>query len=198
MMNSVDEIYDAVYAKRAEISPEELIEITEPHLELLKKSSLDNYDLYFKSTRLLADYAIGLARIDNFSEAIKYLDIAINRFDNDPKLKSKNLWEEPMFESLVWFRGVTNFYLKDFRLSKIDFQNLVEQFPDNDKYGRWLKACVNRKYSILEWIFGGFTFLSIALSMYLNPEDGVMDTIALYGIVIGLVGGLTSLFMQKR
>ena len=198
MENRLNEIYDSIYNDQTTKNSKILIRKIEPDIAIIEEIPLADYDKYFKSTRLISDYAIGLVNEGYLKKALPYLDQAILRFENDQKLKEKNLLEEPMFEALIWNRGMINFNLQRKKVAKIDFLRLNENFPDNDKYKNWYKACSDYKYGIIEWIFAGIAIISIFFSFLLDPSDGIFDKIALYGIFVGLFGGLTFSYIGKK
>ena len=191
MEKTLEEIYDLIYNDNSTKEPKNFIRIVEPYLLVIGQDySNDDYDKYFKSTRLLSDYSIQLANNGYLKKALPYIEKSILRFENDIKLKDKNIIEEPMYEALVWNRGMINFNLQKKQKAEIDFLKLVENYPENDKYNNWLKACSDIKYGIAEWIFAGIALISIFFSFILEPNGGFLDRLTIFGIVIGVSGGL--------
>ena len=199
MERKIDEIYVLIYNDNSTKESKSFIRIVEPHLEIIDQNySNGDYEKYFKSTRLLSDYSIQLANDGYLKKALPYLEKSIQRFENDMKLKEKNIFEEPMYEALIWNRGMINFNLQKKKNAEIDFLKLVENFPENDKYNNWLKACSDRKYGIMEWTFAGIVVASIFFSFILEPSDGIFDKLAIIGIIVGLFGGLTVSYIRKK
>lgn len=199
MEGKIDEIYDLIYNDSSTKESKSFIRIVEPHLEIIEQNYSDSdYEKYFKSTRLLSDYSIQLANDGYLKKALPYIEKSIQRFENDMKLKGRNIFEEPMYEALIWNRGMINFNLQKKKNAEIDFLILTENFPENDKYNNWLKACSDRKYVIVEWTFAGIAVVSIFFSFLLNPSDGIFDKIAVFGILFGLIGGLTVSYIRNK
>ena len=116
-------------------NPKVFIKTIEPYIEIIEKDYSNNeYKIYFKTTRLLSDYSIQLVNDGYSKKAVAFLDNSILRIENDVKLKNKNLFEETIYEALVWNRGKNNFNLNKKKNAEIDFQRLIENFPENDKY----------------------------------------------------------------
>jgi tetratricopeptide (TPR) repeat protein len=199
MERNIDEIYDLIYNDNSTKESKNFIRIVEPHMEIIEQnySNID-YDKYFKSTRLLSDYSIQLVNDGYLKKALPYLEKSIQRFENDIKLKGKNIFEKPMYEALIWNRGMINFNLQKKKKAQIDFLKLIENFPENDKYNNWLKACSDRKYGIAEWTFASVAIISIFFSFILDPSDGIFDKVAIFGIIIGIFGGLTVSYIRKK
>ncbi|MBK3520056.1 hypothetical protein [Carboxylicivirga marina] len=199
MEKTLEEIYDLIYNDNSIKEPKNFIRIVEPYLIVIGQDySNDEYEKYFKSTRLLSDYSIQLVNNGYLKKALPYIEKSILLFENDIKLKDKNIIEEPMYEALVWNRGMINFNLQKKQKAEIDFLKLVENFPENDKYKNWLKACSDTKYGIAEWIFAGIAIVSIFFSFILEPNGGFLDTLTIIGIVIGVSGGLTVSYIRKK
>ena len=101
-----------IYNDQTTKNPKVFIKKVEPYIKIIEKDySGKEYDLYYKTTRLLSDYSIQLVNDGYSKKAVAFLDKAIARIEKDIKLKNKNLFEETIYETLIWNRGMNNFNL---------------------------------------------------------------------------------------
>lgn len=199
MNENLKKLYDRIYEDESTKNPKKLIEIIDSNIELIDNLNLEEYDDYYMATRLVSDYAISLIGAGYLRKSLPYLNKAIYQMENDKKLKDKNLFKETLYESLIWNRGIANYNLQNYKLAKRDFEELVANFPENDKYRNWFKASTDYKYKYVEWIFLGITVISIILSFATQPDDRVLRVISLYGIIGGiLISALVNFYRNRR
>ena len=198
MEDKINEIYDLIYNDQTTKNPKVFIKKVEPYIKIIEKDySGKEYDLYYKTTRLLSDYSIQLVNDGYSKKAVAFLDKAIARIEKDIKLKNKNLFEETIYETLIWNRGMNNFNLNKKKVAKDDFKRLIKSFPNNDKYQNWYKACSDRNYGKIEWSFAGIAIIGLFSSFFLDQSDGIINMIALYVMIFGFLGGITISFYRK-
>ena len=169
-MTDIKLLYDKIYSDRETKDPKIFINIYEVNKNLIEgaDNSTSNPD-YKGIMRITADYALALSQYGSSRKSIPYLDKAIQLFKNS---SLTDLKEVQMFETLVWARGTENYNQKEYSLASIDFQYLVDNYPDNDKYRNWLiasKTIKTKKY--LNFIWGFATVGFIWYLMAINDRD---------------------------
>jgi len=80
---------------------------------------------------------------------------------------------------------------KRYEIAKSDFQELVDQFPDNDKYKNWLVGAKVRKLAKVGYIFWYMFMASLIFPVILNLDNGLINRLFLYTSVITAVIGLS-------
>jgi flagellar biosynthesis/type III secretory pathway chaperone len=199
MQEELNKLYNQVYNDISSKESKGLVQTIEQNLELVEKTDFTDREDLKKATRLLSDYSIALFNDGYLKKSVTYLNKSIIQIEKHySKLHDLNIWNDPMYEALIWNRGQANFLLRKTQIAKLDLVNLVNHNPENDKYRNWLKACSNRKLIIIEWTFAVFAIGCIVLSFIMTPEDGIINMLAIYGIIICLVGGLTTNFIRKK
>lgn len=159
-MIDIKTLYDKIYSDRVTKDPKIFINIYEENKNLIEgaDNSTSNPD-YKGIMRITADYALALSQYGSSRKSIPYLDKAIQLFKNSSLTDLKEL---QMFETLVWARGVENYNQKKYSLSSTDFQYLVDNYPENDKYRNWLiasKTIKTKKYLNFIWGFAMVGFI---------------------------------------
>lgn len=152
-MNEIKDLYDKLYLNNIPGDAKHFIDLYEENKILIEgaDSSTSNPD-YNGIMRITSDYALALSQYGSSRKAIPYLDKAIQLFKDS---SSKDLTKVPMYEMLVWARGFENYNQKKYSLSVNDFQYLVDNYPENDKYKNWLSASKTikvKKYSNYLWL----------------------------------------------
>jgi hypothetical protein len=199
MQEELNRLYDQIYNDNSSNEPKRLVQVIEQKLELIEITNFTDREDLKKSTRLLSDYSIALFNDGYLKKSVPFLNKSIEQIEiHYSKLHDLNIWNDPMYEALIWTRGQANFHLRKTQIAKLDLENLVKHNPENDVYKNWLKACSNRKLIIIEWTFAGITIISIVLSVVLTPEDGIINMLAIYGIFFGLAGGLVTNIIRNR
>src|SRR5665213_4344425 len=131
-MTDIKSLYDKIYSDRIQKDPKVFIDIYEENKNLIEGAdpSISNPD-YDGIMRITAEYALSLSQYGSSRKSIPYLDKAIQLFKNSSQT---DLSKPQMFEMLVWARGIENYNQKEYSLASTDFQYLVDNYPDNDKY----------------------------------------------------------------
>jgi hypothetical protein len=169
-MTEIKSLYDKIYSDIATKEPKIFINIYEENKNLIEGAdhSTSNPD-YKGIMRITADYALALSQYGSSRKSIPYLDKAIQLFKNS---SLTDLKEVQMFEMLVLSRGIENYNQKKYSLASADFQYLVDNYPDNDRYKNWLiasKTIKTKKYLNYIW---GFAIMSFVwYSMATNDKD---------------------------
>jgi hypothetical protein len=192
----LNELYDRIYKDDSTRQPRRFIQLIESDLSVIDTVEYENYSEYFKATRLIADYGLMLVKAGYIKKSLPHLENAIKRIELDKEVK--DVWEQPIYESLIFNHGVVQYKLRKKASAKKAFKSLTVHFPENDLYDNWLKSCSDNRYAIIEWICVGITTISIFFTMILQDETGLLKNIALSGIVIGIIGGLTINLIRKR
>lgn len=199
-MTDIKILYDKIYSDQSRKDPKLFIDFYERNKNLIEgaDSSTSNPD-YDDIMRITSDYALSLSQYGSSRKAIPYLDKAIQLF-KDSSLT--DLTKVYMYEILVWTRGVENYDRKKYSIAKSDFQYLVENYPENDKYKRWLLASRTiqlKKFVNYLWIA---TLICFVWETMVNVEDEKLKTnLLIAGIVffgIGITGEIAIVFIKSR
>ena len=168
-MTEIKILYDKIYLEITSRDPKHFIDLYEENKNLIEgaDSSTSNPD-HDGIMRITSDYALALSQYGSSRKAIPYLDKAIQLFKDS---SSKDLTKISLYEMLVWARGVENYNQKKYSLATKDFQYLVDNYPDNDKYRNWLLASKTikvKKYSNLLWLG---VLICLVWETMVNKED---------------------------
>ncbi len=183
---TVNELYDKIYNDESTKDSNVFLNIFDPNKEILEKVVINgNQDLHNKVMRLTADYAHHLTMKENYSKAIPQIDKAVGLFQTYSDFKDTDLYKIGFYETLIFDRAMSNYYLKNFKAAKQDLKLLTDKFPDNDKYKNWMVA--SKTYSIQKLINALWYVIAAAalLTSFIERED----IGALYDIVL-ILGGL--------
>jgi hypothetical protein len=169
-MTNIKILYDKIYADGIQKPSKVFIDIYEENKNLIEgaDSSTSNPD-YDGIMRITAEYALSLSYYGSSKKSIPYLDKAIQLFKDRSQT---DLTKVQMYEMLVWARGTENYNQKKYSLATKDFQYLVVNYPDNDKYRNWLLASKTikvKKYSNYLWF--GVLILMVWESLVDKEED---------------------------
>ena len=150
-MTDIKILYDKIYSDGIQKAPKIFINIYEENKNLIEGAdiSTSNPD-YDGIMRITAEYALSLSQYGSSRKSIPYLDKAIQLFN----ASETDLTKIQIYEMLVWARGVENYNQKKYSLVKTDFQYLVDNYPDNDKYKNWLlssRTIQSKKYVNYLW-----------------------------------------------
>ncbi|PLW93204.1 MAG: hypothetical protein C0592_06840 [Marinilabiliales bacterium] len=191
MNAELEKLFDALYSDNEAIAPAAFIKIVEKNLNILESEHIAE-DLE-KAWKILGDYAVYLYERGSYKNALPYLEkiiAEIEKKNNDP-------FENELFEELIFHRALANHHLKAKSKAKKDFKLLAQKFPENDVYRKWIKFYKSKIFRYFEIAFTILLAISITFSIILKPEDGIIDSIALYGAFISLFGGIISLILRK-
>ncbi|MCF8297978.1 MAG: tetratricopeptide repeat protein [Saprospiraceae bacterium] len=108
------------------------------------KESIDNIDItkdekhYNTKLRLLSEFGLSLVSSGQYTKGVEILEQAISMFENDTNQDFEKLNEIPYFEHLLWHYARTLFEIKQVNKSIEVFTRLVNYYPNNEKYKKWL------------------------------------------------------------
>ncbi len=188
MNEKLNEIYKKFHSENSVLEPKAVLEEYESIKGQFEKDSFEDYDEYFKTTKLVSDYAIAFVIDKQSDKSFPYFEKAISLINQNEKLKNKNLFAEPLYESLIFHRGIAHYDLKNFRKAFIDFNKLVDNFPENEKYNNW--KITSKIYFLvkLEKVSLALLFISLLLSFPIKSEIRIINEIALVCLIIFLIG----------
>jgi tetratricopeptide (TPR) repeat protein len=171
-MTDIKILYDKIYTENLTHDPKRFINLYDDNKNLIEGAdpSTSNPD-YDGIMRITSDYALSLSYYGSSRKAIPYLDKSIQLFKDS---SVDDLTKVPMYEILVWTRGFENYNQKKYSLAEKDFQYLVDNYPDNDKYRNWLLASKTikvKRYSNYIW-FG--VLICVILESLVNKENATL------------------------
>lgn len=187
-MTELKKIYDKIYTEHLGRDPKQLIRFYEQNKDLIEVEdlSLSNPD-YNGIMRIMTDYAKALSYYGNSKKALIYLNKSDELFKNSTS--AKELVDVSVYEDLIWVRGTEYFNQKKYSLAIKDFQYLVDNYPNNDKYRDWLlglKTTRIKKYTNFIW---PLFFVCIIWSSLLDEKNRTLILILLYvGAVLFVLG----------
>jgi len=167
----------------------------ERHQDIIESSDHSSTpELYSLYTRLTSDYAIALTDIESHKKAIPFLNKGLNLLTNDPTIDKENIKTVKFYEAMIFRRGVSNYYLKNYSDSKKDFVKLTRLYPDNIKYQDWLisieNIALNKIKDVLWMIVTASVLIEVFLKHYNLPHvlllwTGVIALVA--AVILGVV-----------
>jgi tetratricopeptide (TPR) repeat protein len=200
-MTDIKEIAGDIYNKENTKSHRDLIDNFERHQKTIEtidyKATVDSYDIY---SQLIADYGIALAETQRYKKAIPSIDKALVLLENNKKFTTQTLPNVKFYETLIFNRGICNYYLDKFELARPDFELLVKLYPDNDNYPKWTNAIENKKWSRLKNILWYFVAGSVLIESFYNKISLIKDLTLGVGL-LALLGAIileTLLYFRKR
>ena len=183
---TVNELYDKIYNDESTKDSNVFLDIFDPNKEILEKVVINgNQDLHNKVMRLTADYAHHLTMKENYNKAIPQLDKAVGLFETYSDFRDTDLYQIGFYETLIFDRAMSNYYLKNFKIAKQDLKVLTDKFPDNDKYKNWMAATKTHSIRKLINVLWYVIAAAVLLTSFVERED-IGD---LYDIVL-IIGGL--------
>jgi len=191
-MTEIKILYDKIYSENLNRDPKHFIDLYDENKNLIEGAdpSTSNPD-YDGIMRITSEYALSLSHYGSSRKAIPYLDKSIQLFKDRAV---DDLTKVPMYEMLVWTRGVEHYNNKNYKTASQDFQYLVYTYPDNDKYRNWLlasKTIKAKKYLNYIW---GFAFMSfIWYSLATKDGDTNRDYFLMATGVFVLIGILVEI-----
>ena len=198
-MTDIKTLYDKIYSEGIQKPPKVFIDIYEENKNLIEgaDSSTSNPD-YDGIMRITAEYGLALSRYGCSRKSIPYLDKAIQLFKDSSQT---DLTKVQMYEMLIWARGIENYNQKKYSLAKPDFQYLVDNYPDNDKYRNWLLASRTiqvKKYVNFIW---GATAVFLVWETMVSKEDRQLKDYLLIAttilFVIALIGEIVNALIKS-
>lgn len=194
-------IAEDIYSKENTKSHRDLIDNFERHQKTIEtidfKATEDTYDIY---SQLLADYGIALAETQSYRKAIPTIDRALDLLENNKKFTTKTLPNVKFYETLIFNRGICNYYLDKFELARPDFELLVRLYPDNDNYPKWTNAIKNRKLNRLKNILWYFVAGSVLIESFYKKTTLIKDLtlgIGLFALLVAIIFE-TMIYIRKR
>jgi hypothetical protein len=181
-----------IYTVETTKSPQDMVNNFELHQDIIEStdynSSLETYTLY---TRLTSDYAIALTNIYSYKKAIPYLNKGLDLLVNDSTIDKENIRTVKFYEALIFNRGICNYYLKNYSVSKKDFVLLTQLYPDNVIYKNWLTAIntlsLSRVKNILWLLIVGFLVTETFLKHYNLPHEIFLWTAVILLLVVAVL-----------
>lgn len=200
-MAELQEVYNNIYSHPDVRNQRTFVTLFEKNGLVIENANLDllsqNKGLIIQLT---GDYAIALSGIGNLSKSIIYFNKAIPLIENSGKEKSIDLFKTPLYEAMLWHRGVTFYYLKQYKLASTDFEKLVKNFPDNERYSNWMKSALIIKLNRIGNVFWGITFLGLFVSIVTDRGTDYHETAQYIGIcaILSAITVEILKFMKKK
>ncbi len=200
-MTDIKEIADDIYSKDKTKSHRDLVDNFERHQKTIEtidyKASQDTYDIY---SQLIGDYGIALAETKSYKKAILPIDKALDLFLNNKKYATDTLPKVKFYETLIFNRGLCNYYLDKYDLARPDFELLVKLYPDNDIYPKWIIAIGNRKLNRLKNILWYFVAGSVLIESFFSKTTLIKEITLGLGL-LALLGAIileTMMYYRKK
>ena len=169
---TITELHSKIFQNELTKDPKEFIKAFEQNKELILQEKLnitgENHEIL---TVLFADYSISLVLREAYSKSLNHFKEAIKLFETLEKYKNKDLFEIQHFETLIFYKGIAQYYVNDFTDSKETFLKLVNKFPDNDTYKNWLVACKNFKRGKAINFIWYLVAAVVLITSFVNKED---------------------------
>lgn len=187
-MSELKKIYDKIYTEHLGQDPKQLIRYYEKNRDLIEVENLtpSNPD-YDGIMRIMTDYAKSLSYYGDSRKSLIYLNKSDELWKNSTS--AKDLVNISVYEGLIWTRGTEYFNQKKYSLAIKDFQYLVDNYPNNDKYRDWLlglKTTRIKKYTNFIW---PLFFTCIIWSSLIDEKNKNLILILLYvGSVLFVAG----------
>jgi tetratricopeptide (TPR) repeat protein len=162
---TINELYEKVYSTEETKTADTFIHLFEENVTLIESQDIKKDDETYNAVmRLTADYAHDLRIKEAYSKALPYLDRAIELFENYNGFDKSKMNDVEFYQILRLDRGISNFYKRNYSLSKPDFLWLLKYNPDNEIYKSWISGLRFRKYDttikILWYVVGGSVLIS--------------------------------------
>jgi len=200
-MTDIKEIADDIYSKEKTKSHRDLVDNFERHQKIIEtidyKATQDSYDIY---SQLIGDYGIALAETQSYKKAIPSIEKALDLFLNNEKYTADTLPKVKFYETLIFNRGLCNFYLDKYELAKPDFELLVKLYPDNNIYPKWTNAIGNRGLNRLKNILWYVVAGSVLVESFFSKTTLVKDLTLVLGL-LALLGAIileTMMYYRKK
>ena len=198
MNEKIRDLYNQLYQDESYKDLKKFIWFIEKNIEIIEASDSVEKEEYVNVTKILADYGSALYNAGYFTKAVPYLDKAISRIENYSEFKNKDLLEEPLYETSIFNRGLTNYNLKKYKTAISDFKKLSDKFPENDRYKNWYNGSVDHSLRTLEWIFFAAIFICIIALYSLKHKDGIFYYISFGSLLTSLILSISLTVYKKR
>jgi tetratricopeptide (TPR) repeat protein len=199
-MNEIEKLeilYDQLYKDEQVKDSETIIQLVEPDLSLIEKTTFENQDDFVKANQILADYAMALQKEERYSESVVYLEQVIIRIENN-NISGKELIDEPLYETVLFQRGLARYHLKKYKEAISDFKILVDKERRNTEYKTMHNETVKMIFRKFEWIMVALIVISAAASIYIGKNNMFIYRIS-YGVLIVVVIGFYVVnFLKKK
>ena len=191
---TVDELYDKIYTDESSKDSNTFLGIFDSNKEIVEKVVINgNQDLHNKVMRLTSDYAHHLTMKENYSRAIHQIDKAVELFQTYSEFKGADFYQIGFYETLIFDRAMSNYYLKNFKAAKQDLKILTDKFPDNNKYQNWLASTKIHSTQKLINVLWYVITAAVLLTSFIESQDiGVLYDIVLIIGGIALIGALSA------
>ena len=144
-MTEIEAIYEKFLSEIKSKSPKEYIEFYEVNKDIIESGDTSPGSIdYNNIVSLTAEYALALSYYGSSRKALIYLDKAIKLIEN---ATTGDLSKNNTYEILALTRGHENFNQKNYLEATKNYKYLVENYPDNDKYKKWL----SNSYEEFHW-----------------------------------------------
>lgn len=188
-----------IYTVETTKSPQDLVDNFERHQNAINStdyhSSAEDYTLF---TRLTSDYAIALTDIESHKKAIPYLNKGLSLLMNDPTINKENIRTIKFYEAIIFRRGVSNYYLKNYSEAKNDFVLLTKLYPDNIKYKTWLIAINNIVLNRIKDIVWTLVTVSVLIEIFFKHYDLPHGLFLWTGVLSLLTGIVLEIVIYSR
>jgi tetratricopeptide (TPR) repeat protein len=168
----------------------EVIKFFEENFESIESLDISKTDEEYKTKlKILCDYGVCLVVVGNYSKGAKILNNSIPMYEYAPDQEYSKLQGNGYFENLLWSYGLALSETKQINDSIKIFKRLVEYYPDNEKYRKWLNQLKANKISkittplwiiCMVWLFGELTFFE-------QFESTIKFRLALVGFILLLI-----------
>ncbi len=198
-----NELYSEAYNQDLNHEPQKFIDFFEQNRILIEGQKIEkNNEIYDKVTRLNCDYAHSLTLRENYTNALKIIDRAINLLEKHPDYKEIDLFEVPYYEALVFDRASVNYYLKKIKEAEKDLIELTKRFPGNDKYRNWKNATKVYELNRTEIFLYYLVAAAVLSNIFLDESYGFFWRLRITLLIAGLVGiavtQLTKWILRKK
>ncbi len=190
---NVDELYEKVYGG-VPLNSKEFIALYGQNKHLFENVPLNNEGVHNKVMRFIADYAHHLTVLEYYEKALPEINKALEMFALVPDFKDKDLLEVDYYRMLVFDRAIANYYLKNFKASKKDLEELVRKYPGNERYKNWLSATKTYSMQQIITILWYIVAAVILVTTFIEKESNVL----LYNSVLylGAVALIVALLLE--
>jgi hypothetical protein len=173
------EVFDKIYENPDSKDSRVFVSLYEQNKAIIENADItnDEWNRYYV-VQLMADYALSLSYVGSISKSLPYFDKVIPLVEARQISEKKKPFDLPLYEKLIWNRATTLHNLKKYDLAAKEFEKLVINFPDNDKYRNWLRGSQAFK---LNKISNVCVVIGVAgcISNYISPK-GLIWKIELY------------------
>ncbi len=188
----IDELYQQVYGG-APLKSKEFIALYEQNKHLFENVPLSNDGLHNKVMRFVADYAHHLTALEYYAKALPEINKALEMVALVPDFKDKDLLEIDYYRMLVFDRAIANYYLKNFKASKKDLEELVRKYP-NERYKNWLSATKTYSMQQIITILWYIVAAVVLVTTFVEKESNILlYNSALY---LGAVALIVALLLE--